>query len=440
MSQTSPSTIHVGILGGGMTGLSAAKHLAEKGYRVTLLEANDYVGGLAKDVSRDGFTADLGPHYIFSTLAKKVGLQDHEVSRFPYYEELYRKGKFYTFPFGMMKNLRYASSVGSAYIKSLLAKPEAYSSLYEGLVKNYGQTFTHEILQPLLQKWSGAHPEDLSLDVGKRLEPANLDQILFFIKKIVFRVSPDFKDQSRHWVYPHQGVKALFDRLDKTPGVDIHLNERVTHLDVQNQRLKQVSTTKATYHFDYVVSTLPINGLYDLSDQHASFEPYAQLHFRPVVFYFMRYRQPQVLKKLWTWFPQNDFQFYRVSEPKNVLAGLGPADQTQLTVELACDYQDDVWNADPDALASKLNDQLRDIYRIPSGAYDGYFVEKARYVYPVYLKSQDDVRRSIAYQSPVENMFWGGRVGQFKYIFLEECYGIGKKCADLLHRQVQPDE
>ena len=54
---------HVGIIGGGVAGLSAGTHLANEGYRVTLLERNDQLGGRARTLERDGFRFDMGPSW-----------------------------------------------------------------------------------------------------------------------------------------------------------------------------------------------------------------------------------------------------------------------------------------------------------------------------------------------------------------------------------------
>src|SRR5881409_2413327 len=43
----SQSREHFGIVGGGLLGLTLALRLAQRGYRVALLEAADHVGGLA---------------------------------------------------------------------------------------------------------------------------------------------------------------------------------------------------------------------------------------------------------------------------------------------------------------------------------------------------------------------------------------------------------
>ncbi|HON40057.1 MAG TPA: NAD(P)-binding protein, partial [Methanoculleus sp.] len=55
------------ILGGGLTGMTLARLLHERGGRVIVLEGNDKVGGLCRSRTEAGFTFDIGgSHIIFS--------------------------------------------------------------------------------------------------------------------------------------------------------------------------------------------------------------------------------------------------------------------------------------------------------------------------------------------------------------------------------------
>jgi phytoene desaturase len=51
------------VVGGGFGGLSAACHLADAGFDVTLLEKNEQLGGRASRLTKDGFRFDMGPSW-----------------------------------------------------------------------------------------------------------------------------------------------------------------------------------------------------------------------------------------------------------------------------------------------------------------------------------------------------------------------------------------
>jgi oxygen-dependent protoporphyrinogen oxidase len=59
----------VAVIGAGLTGLTAAYRLKQRGSRVVVYEASDRIGGAIKSVRRDGYLAELGP----SSLAAPVG-------------------------------------------------------------------------------------------------------------------------------------------------------------------------------------------------------------------------------------------------------------------------------------------------------------------------------------------------------------------------------
>ncbi|HOZ74208.1 MAG TPA: oleate hydratase [Flavobacterium sp.] len=53
------------IIGSGFSSLSAACYLAKDGYAVTVLEKNATLGGRARQLSKDGFTFDMGPTWYW---------------------------------------------------------------------------------------------------------------------------------------------------------------------------------------------------------------------------------------------------------------------------------------------------------------------------------------------------------------------------------------
>lgn len=54
----------VGIIGSGVAGLATAARLQSKGYKVTIYEKNETIGGRMNVIRKDGFTFDLGPTIV----------------------------------------------------------------------------------------------------------------------------------------------------------------------------------------------------------------------------------------------------------------------------------------------------------------------------------------------------------------------------------------
>lgn len=73
---TNQNTQRVCIVGGGFTGLTAAYKLSQQGVQVTVLEANDVVGGLASGCELLGTPVEKAYHFLYKTDEYMLGLLD----------------------------------------------------------------------------------------------------------------------------------------------------------------------------------------------------------------------------------------------------------------------------------------------------------------------------------------------------------------------------
>ena len=55
----------INIIGSGFSSLAASCYLAKAGYKVTIFEKNNSIGGRARQLKRDGFTFDIGPTWYW---------------------------------------------------------------------------------------------------------------------------------------------------------------------------------------------------------------------------------------------------------------------------------------------------------------------------------------------------------------------------------------
>jgi oxygen-dependent protoporphyrinogen oxidase len=85
----------VAIIGGGITGLTAAFSLRQRGLPVLLLEAADRVGGVVQSIRRNGYLAEFGPNSILETspvisdLVRDLGLESRRFYSLPSAEKRY---------------------------------------------------------------------------------------------------------------------------------------------------------------------------------------------------------------------------------------------------------------------------------------------------------------------------------------------------------------
>jgi phytoene desaturase len=94
------------VVGAGLGGLAAAARLRARGYRVTVIEALDRLGGRARVLERDGFTFDMGPTvitapYLIDDLFALLGADRREYVELlpldPFYRLLFPDGSQFDF-------------------------------------------------------------------------------------------------------------------------------------------------------------------------------------------------------------------------------------------------------------------------------------------------------------------------------------------------------
>ena len=119
------------ILGGGLAGLTAATFLRRHNIPVRVYEASKNLAGLARSERDDeGFTYDCGAHFITNRLAAALGVSATCRHMPRYGETVWHNGRCYSFPFGLMRSIRYASSAAWAKVKGIAATRASFLPLF----------------------------------------------------------------------------------------------------------------------------------------------------------------------------------------------------------------------------------------------------------------------------------------------------------------------
>ena len=175
------------IIGGGISGLSAAYYLSKAGIRPTLLERKPRVGGVIQTSVHQGCVLEEGPDGFMAAkpwamnLIRELGLADQVIgsndhSRITY---IVKKGKLIPMPEGLMmmiptKFLPLAETplfswgakirMGLEIFRQPPHGPLPDRSVYEFLLDHYGQESIDYLAEPLLAGVYGGDPHQMSVN------------------------------------------------------------------------------------------------------------------------------------------------------------------------------------------------------------------------------------------------------------------------------------
>jgi protoporphyrinogen oxidase len=264
---------HVVIIGGGFTGLAAAWELTQRGFRVTVCEADEEVGGLAGTFEVGGTRLEKFYHHWFTSdthvidLVNELGQSDRVLHRPT------RTGMYYAHRFFRLSTprdvLRFTPLSPQARIRlgllALRARRVRHWKELEGLtaeewLTRLGGREVYEIVwKPLLEGKFGSYASEISA--------------VWFWNKLKLRGGSRGKGGEEVLAYYRGGFAALADQLARAVcerGGSFRLGTPVTGLLVQHGRVAGVRTSDGPIVASAVLATPALPIVADLVEPYAS--------------------------------------------------------------------------------------------------------------------------------------------------------------------------
>jgi oxygen-dependent protoporphyrinogen oxidase len=237
----------VAIIGGGITGLTAAFYLQRKGIPLTLYEGNGRVGGVIQSTRRDGFLAEFGPNTILETspkvtqLIRDAGLESRRLNPDPEAEARYvvrykRPIEMPGSPLGFFTTKLFSPKAKLAVLREPFVprrRDGKEESIGEFVVRRLGQEFLDHAIDALVAGIYAGDPCKLSLQQAfPRLakleaEYGSLIKGQILGSRARKKRGEIAKDRAPKFSFD-EGLQVLTDTLGERLGKSLRLNTSVT--------------------------------------------------------------------------------------------------------------------------------------------------------------------------------------------------------------------
>jgi len=285
----------VAVIGAGITGLTAAFELQQRGVNCTVYEASGRVGGVIRTVREEGFLVECGPNSILDThpdlgkLITRLGLEGRKLlphqaamNRF-----IVREGKVValpTSPQAFIKSKAFSTKAKLRLLREpfIKSKSNEQESLGEFVLRRLGQEFLDYAINPFVRGVYAGDPMKLSTALAfpklYELEQKQGSLIKGAIKGAQERKKREagVAKDARMFTFD-DGMEVLPQQLAKKLGDTIQLNSPVEHLQhLENGRLKVNGD-----EYSDVLLAIPAHALPQLNTPF-NFAPFADIYYPPV--------------------------------------------------------------------------------------------------------------------------------------------------------------
>jgi protoporphyrinogen oxidase len=424
------------ICGTGPAGLTAAYLLAAHGHRVTVLEADDTVGGISRTARYKEYRFDIGGHRFFTKYARVQALWEEilgdDFIEVPRLSRIHYNGRYFAYPMQPLDALRGVGVINAArilfsYLHAHL-RPIPVEDTFEQWVTNrFGQCLYEMFFKTYTEKvWGIACTEIRAEWAAQRIQNLSLARAILTATSLNRR-APTIKTLINSFRYPRMGPGQMWERCrDRVEalGAVVHMQHRVTGIQLENGSVRSVraETPGGTVCFeaDHVISTLPAQSLVHALEPVVPTAVRAAadgLRYRDFVLVALVLDRANLFPDNWIYIHTPGVRVGRVQNFNNWSAAMVPVpDRTCLGMEYFCFEGDGLWTMADSELVALATSELGSLGLAAGARVEDGTVVRMPKAYPIYdgeYRAHLDVIRGFI--DPIPNLHTVGRNGMHKY-------------------------
>ncbi len=452
--------MHVVVLGAGLAGLANAYELSKAGVRVTVVEKDDFAGGMACSWQTKGYWLDHGPHRFHSRDEELIRhiyeVLDDEVVTRDRMSRIYMQGKFFDYPLKAMNvvkslppGIMFRAIWDYAWIRTVQVFKKIPDDNFENwTIKRFGKTLYKIFFGTYTSKAWKMPCTEISADwASQRISQANLWDT---IKKTL---NPPREGEvrslvSEFWYPKHGGIGQIgrkYAEKIRAMGNQVLLETPVERVEMEGDRAKRViCRTKdgelLTLECDELINTIPLPRFLEALDPPIDAtvrEAISNLRYIGIVFVYLEIDKPTVSPDHWVYLPEKHLTIHRISEFKNFSDDSAPGDKTVVCCEITCKVGDEHWNLDIEAAGRIAEQDLINVGLLEPGISRAIDLHKLPYAYPVYdLTYRENLDTLKAAAKRVKNLRTTGRQGLYRYNNMDHSIAMGRRTAKTLAKGI----
>jgi protoporphyrinogen oxidase len=430
------------VIGAGPAGLTAALLLSKQGYEVTVLEADDIVGGISRTAEYKGYRFDIGGHRFFTKIEPVQAVWEEllasEFISVPRLSRIHYDGKFFDYPLKASNALKGLGLVNAlrilwSYVEAQLYPTATEENFEQWVCNRFGRRLYEIFFKTYTEKVWGIPCTEIRAEwAAQRIQSLSLARAIISAAALNRR-STTIKSLISEFRYPRLGPgqmwEAARDRVAKLGGAVLmrHSVNAIEYRCDPATGIRRISAVGAAsdagercFPADHVVSTMPLRSLVSAllpTVPTAVLEEAAGLRYRDFVVVALILDREDLFPDNWIYIHTPGVKVGRIQNFNNWSRSMVPEKgRTCLGMEYFCFEHDGLWSSSDADLIAMAARELESLgLATASQVVDGTVIRMPK-AYPIY---DAEYRRRLTavrqFIDPIPNLHTVGRNGMHKY-------------------------
>ena len=394
------------VIGGGITGLSTAHFLKDRGISFSLFESSAKLGGVIQTVNDREFIFETGPNTVLNNnssidkllrncnLMDQIVLSDKESSANRY---VFFKGQPTSIPasiYSFIKTPILSSISKLKFFLALFLKGDATDlSVYDFSLNTFGKEFHDNLVEPILNGIYAGDTRKMSTKYSLR----KIWAMKVKYGRIIIGLIKSRKANSYSFNFP-MGLSQMINAISKNLAGEIKLNTKVEEIKKKLNGYEILTFGGDKFFCENVICTIPAYALSEIVFDKKLAKNLKRIEYNPIDVFHFAFREKDIKSKLNGFGilakPSDKKSFLGVLFSSNIFPHLCPNDYKSFTVLVGGEKQKRLLNYNKTILQKLVLEELKSLIDCETDPVRSNYISWDKAI-PQYNFVQSDLEKAI---------------------------------------------